>query len=214
MQAFIFLNLLIRIPKCPRLYMQAFIFLNWLIRIPKRPRLYIQAFIFLNLFIRIPKRPRLLHVAVPRLRPIVTSVLQRKHRFDSRWVHVGFSVDGLALEQVFLRELRFPLPWIIPSVSHTHILFVFYGRNITFALSVSHQQNTSHAHCCIILSPAYFGSNWTMFKGNEASKKYTCIDVVYVIFHIKCGVLWHSVLARFNNSQFKMFVYIVIILKD
>jgi hypothetical protein len=48
--------------------------------------------------------------AVPWLRSLVAGLSPRRPGFAAGSIHVGFVVDKVALEQVFLRVLRFPLP--------------------------------------------------------------------------------------------------------
>jgi hypothetical protein len=48
-------------------------------------------------------------MAVPWLRRLVAGLSPRRPGFDSGSVHIGFVVDRVALGQVFLRVLRFPL---------------------------------------------------------------------------------------------------------
>jgi hypothetical protein len=58
--------------------------------------------------------------AVAWFRRIVTTLSLRRSRFNPGPVHVRFVVDELALGQVLLPVLRFPVS-IIPPVLHTHL---------------------------------------------------------------------------------------------
>jgi hypothetical protein len=67
---------------------------------------------------------------------IICRLLQRRHGFDPRSVHVGFVVDGVALGQVSLPVIPFCHVLIFQPMPHTHILLV-YSRRYVFSASNS-----------------------------------------------------------------------------
>jgi hypothetical protein len=56
-------------------------------------------------------------LSVPRLRSLVAGLSPRRSGFAPGSIHVGFVVDKVALGQVFLRVLRFPL-----SIYHSRLI--------------------------------------------------------------------------------------------
>jgi hypothetical protein len=58
--------------------------------------------------------------AIPWLRQLVTSLSLQRLRFHPRLPYVGFVVDKVALEQVFLQLLQFSPVSNIPSILHDY----------------------------------------------------------------------------------------------
>jgi hypothetical protein len=63
----------------------------------------------------------LLYKAMSSLRRLVSSLSSRRTMFDPKSVHLGFVVDRVTLEQVFLGILKFPLFAVIPLVLHSRL---------------------------------------------------------------------------------------------
>jgi hypothetical protein len=61
------------------------------------------------------------------------------HRFgfDPRLINVGFVVDNMALEQIFLQILQSSLVNVIPPTAHTQISFILHQRYVTLTTGTS-----------------------------------------------------------------------------
>jgi hypothetical protein len=84
--------------------------------------------------------------AVPQLRWLVAGFSPRRLVFDPRSDDVGSVVDKVALGQVFLLVLRFPMPVLIPpNAPYSSVIRDWYNRPIS-GQSTKWTQSHPHPH--------------------------------------------------------------------
>jgi hypothetical protein len=132
-------------------------------------------------------------------------------------------VDRLALRQVSLRE-QFSCLCIVPRISHTHISFTFRRRSITYhcllttskihspgkrkylLFYITHSPICFGFHCVIIMEFTIF----KRIKHPGTASAYTCISVVHSTSHIKCKLLWYSIIEGEVKHFTVLYIYIYI----